>query len=269
MHAPRFRVLGRDCRCPDSKPPHKQSPLYTVIYKEILSSALPGRAKKQAPRMLISMIAALEKVVVGSGAPPYFRIFAWWLLLQNWGTLRFSDHRGIIPSEASLQSDGFLAKLTRSKTLGADRDLQSRPVVVDAACFVVEESWMKHGWELLQTLADFPRDYLMPCPSSSFLGCIKKELRYDTAFAVQHRVLSTLSTGEKQMFQNVMPQFWTPHSGRTFLPSAAAALGIDKAERDYLGGWSAQGSDRYARVAKRRIRNMQKLVVKSSPTPVK
>ena len=74
------------------------NPLYTVIFKEILSAALPGRPKKQAPRMLISMIAALEKVVVDSGAYSYFRVFAWWLLLQNWGTLRFSDHRGIIPS---------------------------------------------------------------------------------------------------------------------------------------------------------------------------
>ena len=47
------------------------------------------------------------------------------------------------------------------------------------------------------------------------------------------------------------------------MPSATAALGVDRAERNYLGGWSAQGSDRHARVAKRRISNMQKLVIKA------
>ena len=31
--------------------------------------------------------------------------------------------------------------------------------------------------------------------------------------------------------------------------------------RDFLGGWSAQASERYARIAAQRIRNMQRTVV--------
>ena len=54
-----------------------------------------------------------------------------------------------------------------------------------------------------------------------------------------------------------------PHSGRTFMPSATAALGIEKGGRDFLGGWSAQGSDCYAGAAKRRISNTQKMVINS------
>ena len=34
--------------------------LYAVVYKEMLASAFPGRLHEQVPRMLISMIAALE-----------------------------------------------------------------------------------------------------------------------------------------------------------------------------------------------------------------
>ena len=41
--------------------------------------------------------------------------------------------------------------------------------------------------------------------------------------------------------------FWTEHSERATVPSALAALGVPKTERDYLGRWSAQGADTYAR----------------------
>ena len=54
------------------------------------------------------------------------------------------------------------------------------------------------------------------------------------------------------VFRSSSTRFWTPHSGRTLLPSATAALGFSKSERDFLGGWCAQASDRYARIAIRR-----------------
>ena len=85
-----------------------QSQLYSVIYKEMLTSATPGKPTKQAPRMLATMIAALENIVVDSEAAPYLRIYSWWLLLQNWGTMRFSDHRRIIPSSVTFR-DGTLS----------------------------------------------------------------------------------------------------------------------------------------------------------------
>ena len=59
-------------------------------------------------------------------------------------------------------------------------------------------------------------------------------------------------------------QFWTPHSGRAFLPSATAMLGFEKTDRDFPGGWTAQGSDRYARVSRTRIQNMQKAAVRTA-----
>ena len=46
-------------------------------------------------------------------------------------------------------------------------------------------------------------------------------------------------------------------SGRNFMPSGAAALGFSKADRDILGGWSAEGSERYTRTAKFKIAHMQ------------
>ena len=43
--------------------------------------------------------------------------------------------------------------------------------------------------------------------------------------------------------------------------------GYPKADRDYLGGWSAQGRDRYARVSVLRITNMQRAVVSALGKP--
>ena len=45
------------------------------------------------------------------------------------------------------------------------------------------------------------------------------------------------------------------------MPSATALLGFEKSVGDFLGGWSAQASERYARIAAQRIRNMERTVV--------
>ena len=38
------------------------------------------------------------------------------------------------------------------------------------------------------------------------------------------------------MFRQRVAQYWTPHSGRNFLVSAAAAVGVSKLGREMLGG---------------------------------
>ena len=239
------------------------SQLYQVVYQELLASALPGRPSKQAPRMLVSVLAALEPVVVDQDTPQYLRVFAWWLLLQAWATLRFSDHRGIRPENVELQNNRLVATLTRSKTLGSDRNLMSKRLVVDSCCFVRCSNWMRAGWEQLTSMANFPRDYLFPAPATHFHGCRKKELGYGQAFALQTRLLRTLKVDGHTLLPQVTRHFWTPHSGRTFMPSCSAALNFEKSDRDFLGGWSAQGSDRYARIAQRRITYMQRSVAEA------
>ena len=235
--------------------------LYNVSYKELLSSASPARHAKQAPRVLVSILSALEGLVVDTEAAIYLRIFAWWLLLQNWATLRFSDRRGIEPNNVTVRAGSWRALLTRSKTIGADRSVVSRPLVVDPCCFTCHADWLTVGWGLLQQHAGYERDYLLPSPTTNLLGFRKKVLRYDTAFALQIRAFRSLRSSSGPLLFPTRSHFWTPHSGRAFLPSATTALGYPKTDRDYLGGWSAQGSDRYARVSVLRITNMQRAVV--------
>ena len=78
---------------------HTDNTLYTVTRKEILTSALPGRPPRQAPRYPSVLLAAFEELVMDPDAKQYWRIMGWWLLLQAWGTLRFDDHRGLLPAD--------------------------------------------------------------------------------------------------------------------------------------------------------------------------
>ena len=45
-----------------------------MIYRELLSAALPGQPAKQAQRMLVSMLEAIEPLVTSTEAPPYLRV---------------------------------------------------------------------------------------------------------------------------------------------------------------------------------------------------
>ena len=139
------------------------------------------------------------------------------------------------------------ARLTRSEITGTDKRVAYRMVVVSAQCYVLERTWLSVGWNLLKSKADYRRDCLLPASSWGYKGCVRRELPDDAASAVQTRILQSL-------------QHSTPHSPRNFLPSAAAALNVPKADRDMPGGWAAEESERYARVSKYRIMSVQQQV---------
>ena len=122
---------------------------------------------------------------------------------------------------------------------------------------------MEEGWRVLGSAAQYDRDYLLPAPSSNFYGCLPSELRYDTAFAMQNRVLYSPWKQGTSVFTRVSTSFWTPHSARVFMPSSTKALGVPKEEREYLVRWRARGSDTYTRVAVRVISNLQRLVIRA------
>ena len=85
-------------------------------------------------------------------------------------------------------------------------------------------------------------------PSSNGHGRRRRELSYDTAHAMQNWVLRAVKLGEEQLFCPSATQFWTPHSIRTFMPSATAVLGFEK-------------SVRYASIEAQRIMSMQRTAV--------
>ena len=55
--------------------------------------------RQQAPRYATVLLAALEDLIKDPEARLYWKMLAWWLLVQAWGTLRFDDHRSSLPSD--------------------------------------------------------------------------------------------------------------------------------------------------------------------------
>ena len=164
----------------------------------------------------------------------------------------------INPKHIKVTWSSFTALLNRSKTIGDDKSSHSRPLIIDSACYLHSKEWMQTGWELLSDSANFERDFLLPAPSTNYRRVVRSELRYATVYAMQNRVLSSLSLDGSRIFIYPVTHYWTPHSSPSYLPSAALLLDFPKVQRDFLGGWNAQASDRYARTASRSITNMQK-----------
>ena len=111
------------------------------------------------------------------------------------------------------------------------------------------------------------RLFIARAPSNNFRGIKTKELRYATAFAVQSQFFALATHRGLRIFQGSTGHYYTPHSGRNFMPSGAAALGFRKADRDVLGGWSAEGSELFTRTAKFKIAQMQSAIAATFRDP--
>ena len=63
------------------------SQFYSVIQREILADALPGKPAKQASRMCVLVLSMLEEVVLNAASLVYHRIYAWWILWEHSGLM--------------------------------------------------------------------------------------------------------------------------------------------------------------------------------------
>ena len=78
-------------------------------------------------------------------------------------------------------------------------------------------------------------------------------LPHDTGFELQKRVRSSVRSGLVRLFKPQVSQFRTPPPERTFQALHQSWV---------FGGWSAEGSDQYARIARQRCAYAQRSVVK-------
>ena len=150
-----------------------------------------------------------------------------------------------------MNTGALTARLTRSKTIGADRGVSFRMAHV-ASCCLFCRAWL--AGSRVDELSGFPRDYLLQAPAPNYSGCLRADLPYDTTCAIKNRFLSSLQREGQQLILKGVLNFWTPHSSRTCVPSAKDALSVPKEQRDYLDAWSALGTP-YER--------LQKLVIKA------
>ena len=154
-----------------------------------------------------------------------YGFFSRWTLLQNWRSLRFTDHRGIKPNTAVVAGSRSRALVTRS-----------RPLVVDPCCHASHQDWLTLDWSRLCRLAPYVLDYFV---ASSFIRACwipRSLLKIDDSFLSPQRV------------------------ARAFMPNATSAPGCSEADRNQLGDGSAEA---VARVAQLKVTNMHKTVVRA------
>ena len=80
-----------------------------------MATSLGSRESKQASRLLVVILAALEDLLADEAQPVFYRRMAWCLMLQSWGTLRFADHRGLELRNVRFEAGALIAKLTARK----------------------------------------------------------------------------------------------------------------------------------------------------------
>ena len=147
-----------------------------MFHQELLASALPGRPSKQA----------LKPLVVDHETPQYLRMFAWWLLLQAC----HAQGQRPLRHQASRRAASRPQARSQADTV---QDNRGRPKLdAQKACCgcVLFGPVPKTGGGQFTSMANCPRDYLLPAPATHFHGCRNKELGYEQGEGRNHTRLS-------------------------------------------------------------------------------
>ena len=152
-----------------------QRALHGTVYKELPATATPGREPRHAPRIPVAILEGLESTVMDETCVFFLRTYAWWVLLQCWATLRFSDHKRPEP-RPRLCSCG---KHPDGQTYALENHRRGQETEVPngfshGVWFRLTAELVFSGLEpaqgkgkLLREKASFRRDYLLPSPTSN------------------------------------------------------------------------------------------------------
>ena len=207
---------------------------------------------KQAQMYSIAILLSCELMICMDDETIGLRFYAFILLLTVWATLRLDDLQHVDPKEMTLSQLGLKFPLNRTKTSGAGKPVGRLQAFVSRATSLTGFDWIRAGCGLLRDAElDFQRDFL--CVNFEH-GWTTAQREYVGADGVAVNIRSLLKQlrapvrGNNGMWQasrpgSLVPEelltFWTGHSGRHTLPSLAAACGVSKSQRDFLGRWAA------------------------------
>ena len=209
--------------------------------------------KRPAKPYLISSIIGLELLVCSPEYCNYTRLLGWVMLLMCWMVLRADDVQWIDPSRMHMNGTCVRMILRRTKTTGPGRRAVEVPAYVARDASLSGEDWLGRGWELYHSdVFQSDRDYFLPGPNREWSGGARKYLsvqnlnsymRYALSVVKKplrggHNAKAWMERGEA-LISGELTNFWSGHSGRHWLPTHAANIGIPKEQRDYLGRWQA------------------------------
>ena len=230
----------------------------------VLQRDKPAAGARQAPPLLVIILARIESVVVDPSQPSFVRFYAWTRLLRHWGSMRWDDSMGLRPSTLEWKCRGLCGELERTKTSGPGKKVLVLPVYISKSAYVQEEMWLGVGYELMKSEYAYERDYLLPLAREDLSGCVERRAEYTDAVYYSRALLGTLTAapagdeGQRSLLTDLAVRYWTEHSDRAGLTSWLAGLGVAKSERSFLGRWAIRGSaDQYVRTALRVVERLQ------------
>ncbi|CAE7858370.1 unnamed protein product, partial [Symbiodinium necroappetens] len=234
-----------------------------------------GPSVKPAPLLPVSVLIACELVVCRPLYELGLRFMAFVLLIMVWASLRCDDTQNIDPASVKLSQMGLRFILRKTKTSGPGRKVGEMHAFVSRVACLSGFDWIGEGSKLLAASSlDWARDFLCPAFSKDW-DDVSREFLDAEGLALQiRRLLQHLPTPVRQqgvwkvsrelLLPGQLGNFWTGHSARHVLTSIAAALGVGKDRRDYLGRWAyaQHGSQDYVLTSRQVVQAVQNFVCK-------
>ena len=239
-----------------------------------LSRDAPPR--RQADLYTVAIAVSSELTLANEAAPLGQRFYSFVLLLLLWGTMRCDDLQNVDPASLELSQLGLRFVLRRTKTSGPGKPVGELQGFIARDISLSGVDWLRLGMELLEEEElNFPRESFAigfanewDKPERSFLepeGLATMLRKLLLTLPAVGRKISGLSLIQGTMLISPeMGSFWTGHSARHTLPSWAAAAGVGKEDRDYLGRWSyaKHGSQDYVLTSRQVVHRIQRAVCK-------
>ena len=195
----------------------------------------------------------------------YWRLFSWYRLLRVWVTLRFDDHRGLLPDTLRMVSGSVRGTLVRTKTSGAGKRREELYLHIDALAYISQPTWHKVGMELWPSV-NSPRDYFLMLPSYNFHGVVALEAQYADCQALCNRLHKSIlhQDGSPVLPMPDCEAFWTQHGDRATLPTLGAVDSSLPVEwLDELGHWSSKSSHACVRTQLQKVAKIQSAIAGS------
>ena len=234
-----------------------------------------GPTLHQAAQPTVAMALSLELFLGDTDRPKYARAMSFVALIMLWGSMRADDVQCVRPESMRLTIEGFACKLWKTKTTGPDRRVNMVQVFISRKAGFSGQDWLAQGYKLWSEI-EYKRDFLVLQASDDWETCVNRGVDASTVSLYVRKIFKELCIPrwmEGQWKQNkdrvLLPGdcalHFVGHSARNFLTSVAAAIGVPKDDRDYLGRWKigGGGSADYTRTSRQIVHRVQDKVAET------
>ena len=229
---------------------------------------------KQAPKLPWVLLASMELYVCNDSHPKHLRYKAYTIIFKSVATLRQDDIQHLKAKSLRILGQLYVGFLMKSKTTGAAKRVRQLPVAVHTQWTLTRTLWLENGIALSDELLSPDADYMLPrfdaagqpmnepCSYAESAGLARK-LFVELRVPLFHKESGKWIEGDAPLLTTSLAGFWTEHSARPVIPTAAQTLGASKESRDCLGRWSPTGADDYARAYRAAAGELQLLVLRA------